>query len=360
MPFFGAVTGQFLVDAPMASPPFIAPRSLKRLHIMQHDAHALKSALRPLLPGFVRNAWARWRRRQTQRANEGRSAEEVFTSIYRNNTWGGVVGEFCSGAGTADTHIAAAYVNAIAELAQREHFVGARFVDLGCGDFRIGSELRRLCSDYIGVDIVKPLIARNVEVYGNTHTRFLHHDIIRQDLPAGDVCFVRQVFQHLSNREIQDVLPKLKKYRWVLITEHYPRENSDTHPNLDKVHGGDIRAYDNSGVYLDQPPFSLPSDALELILEVDGTGLGQDTPPVSCAPFFIGRCFTTIHEDTRTTPEFLPHRSSRFGPGAAARSLFHQPPAYLSRRANGRCTLHLTRHRHDSASITSENGGCVG
>ena len=57
----------------------------------------------------------------------------------------------------------------------------------------------------------------------------------------------------------------------MFITEHYPTNNDAIRPNLDKVHGSGIRLYDNSGVYLTEPPFELPTQALEQVLEVAGT-----------------------------------------------------------------------------------------
>ena len=77
------------------------------------------------------------------------------------------------------------------------------------------------------------------------------------------------------NQQIISVLKKLKKYHWVFITEHYPTDNDMIKPNIDKVHGSDVRVYDNSGVYLTEPPFELPRLALEQILEVPGVGLGE-------------------------------------------------------------------------------------
>jgi hypothetical protein len=47
---------------------------------------------------------------------------------------------------------------------------------------------------------------------------------------------------------------------------------------LDKQ-GPDIRLYWNSGVFLDQPPFSLPSARLEEILSVPGTPIWKGEDP---------------------------------------------------------------------------------
>ena len=136
-----------------------------------------------------------------------------------------------------------------------------------------------LCSNYLGVDIVMPLIQRNQEKYGNATTRFLQLDIVGDELPGGDVCFVRQVLQHLSNEQISKVLSKLKQYKYVFITEHYPTENDAIKPNMDKPHGGDVRVCDNSGVYLAESPFDLPVQTLKHVLEVPGVGLGEGIDP---------------------------------------------------------------------------------
>jgi hypothetical protein len=59
----------------------------------------------------------------------------------------------------------------------------------------------------------------------------------------------------------------------VLVTEHYPSDNPGIRPNLDKVHGADVRLWGNSGVYLTEPPFSLPADEVTPVLEVPGAGM---------------------------------------------------------------------------------------
>ena len=234
-----------------------------------------KRLLRPLVPANVRERIARWRHNRAQRENLKRSAEEVFTSVYLKNEWGGATGDFCSGLGSTNPQIVGIYINAITELAGREGFLGARFVDLGCGDFRVGRQLLPLCGQYVGVDIVAPLVDRNNSVFGTDDIEFIHLDIIRDDLPSGDVCFVRQVFQHLSNEQIGIVLRKLDRYRWVIITEHQPHLGVLSVPNIDKVHGADIRLREGSGVFLESPPFSRATTSLELIAEVPAT-VGED------------------------------------------------------------------------------------
>jgi SAM-dependent methyltransferase len=235
----------------------------------------MKALVRKLVPQRLLKRYGHFKRLREQRRNRHRTSEEVFTEIYERHKWGGAPGEFCSGSGSVDEPTVSTYVATVAEKASGEGFLGARFVDLGCGDFLVGKRLLPLCSSYIGVDIVKPLIERNQARYGSATTRFVHLDIVEDSLPDGDVCFVRQVLQHLSNRQISAVLEKLTAYRWVFITEHYPTDDRVARPNVDKVHGCDIRAYDNSGVYLERPPFGLPAPALQVVLEVPGVGLGD-------------------------------------------------------------------------------------
>lgn len=235
----------------------------------------MKSLFRKLVPLLLVDGYRRLRRFGEHRQNLMKTTEAVFTGIYQKNKWGGSRGEFCSGSGTVDERVVAAYVAVVSKQALCEKFQGLTFVDLGCGDFRVGSRLRTLAFHYIGVDIVEPLVRYNQATYGDAATEFVHLNIVTDGLPDGDVCFVRQVFQHLSNQQIAGVLQKLRKYRWVFITEHYPTDNERIRPNLDKVQGGDIRLYKNSGVYLSERPFSLPAQALKQVLEVPGADAGD-------------------------------------------------------------------------------------
>lgn len=206
------------------------------------------------------------------------SVEKVFTDIYANNVWGGVKGEFCSGDGSRDEQIISAYIQMVAEKTKAHNLQSSEFVDLGCGDFRVGELLLPLCKKYLGVDVVRTLIDSLTSEYGNEKVAFEVLNIVEDALPAGDVCFIRQVLQHLSNKEIKAILQKLNKYKLVFITEHYPCDNPAIVVNIDKVHGGCVRVSNNSGVYLTEPPFSLPEEKLELVLELKGTSLGKNPP----------------------------------------------------------------------------------
>ena len=137
-------------------------------------------------------------------------------------------------------------------------------VDLGCGDFVIGSKLRKFCEQYIAVDIFDDLIEFNKKKFSELNVDFRVLDITRDELPGGDICFLRQVLQHLSNESICKFIKLLKnKYKYLILTEHFP-ETENFIPNVNKPDGPDVRLYNNSAVVLTLPPFDLKA-----IKEVD-------------------------------------------------------------------------------------------
>ncbi|MEQ1850409.1 MAG: class I SAM-dependent methyltransferase [Chthoniobacteraceae bacterium] len=227
----------------------------------------LRLTPKPLLEGY--RSLKRWAER---RCNSQKTTEQIFTEIYRAGKWGGSEGNLCSGGGSLHEEIVGPYVTKVLALLCGITEFPIQIVDLGCGDFRVGRRFLDHCESYTGVDIVPDVVAANQAEFGSAKCRFAKLNIIDDPLPAGTVCFVRQVLQHLSNEQILKILPKLSQYRLVLVTEHYPSDNPGARPNLDKVHGAGIRLYQNSGVYLDRPPFDVPASQMELVLELPGHG----------------------------------------------------------------------------------------
>jgi hypothetical protein len=228
----------------------------------------IRSLARDLLPPGLVSAYDRYREAKLNDHNRGLTTEEVFTEIYANNLWGGGAGTFHSGDGSTAENIVSEYITGIRAELGRIGAASMTAIDLGCGDFRIGRQLANACGRYIGVDIVAPLIEHNQATYGNEIVSFLHANMVTDSLPAGDICFVRQVFQHLSNEQISAVLPKLARYRWSFVTEHHPSPARLRKRNLDKPHGSNIRVARGSGVFLESPPFNVPADRYRLLLEV--------------------------------------------------------------------------------------------
>jgi SAM-dependent methyltransferase len=181
------------------------------------------------------------------------SVSETFQRIYHTKAWGDNGELFCSGTGSSG-QVAELYCEFVIEFI-REHQVQS-VVDLGCGDFAIGRRIMEATGiRYTGLDVVPELIEHHKNTVVGVDANFLCVDITKEPLPSADLCLVRQVLQHLSNQEIAKALMNLRAFRWTLISEDVP-----AHPKLfnrNKPHGPDVRCYYGSGVYIDQPPFSM-------------------------------------------------------------------------------------------------------
>ena len=207
-------------------------------------------------------------------------AKGMFTVIYNKGWWGqsNEPGDkYYSGWGSHSDEFVGGYVSAatafLMSLSNRP-----AVVDLGCGDFAVGSRIRPYCGRYIAVDVVDGLIARNKERYSKEDVEFRVVDIIEEDLPEGDVVFLREVLQHLSNNDIQKIVAKLRaSYRFVIVTENLPLAEGFT-ANLDKPRGHDIRLHigeEGSGVILTEAPFCLQVKQNQVLYEVFQRVLGR-------------------------------------------------------------------------------------
>lgn len=189
------------------------------------------------------------------------SAREIFSQVYAKGHWGfeSTTG-FNSGSGSG-SRLSSAYVDLVRRYILNHG--ASTVVDLGCGDFRVGAQIcEGLEISYVGVDVVPSLVDFLNEKHSRRGVEFVCLDIIEDHLPVGDLYLVRQVFQHLSNAQIQKILGKLSGAT-LLVTEHVPAIPKVF--NKDKEAGPDIRLYVGSGVFLEHPPFSLDA---KILLEV--------------------------------------------------------------------------------------------
>lgn len=220
---------------------------------------AIKEIIKSILPSPMLKFIQNYGVKKAEAQHKHPSTHQIFTRIYADGTWGessDPTQKFFSGSGSHDPVIVETYIKAIQKfLSSFENEPDV--VDLGCGDFFVGSRVRPLCDTYVACDIVESLINFNKEKYKNQNVDFRVLDITKDKLPEGDIVFVRQVFQHLSNKQINRALPKIVlKYKYRVLTEHLPATDSFIH-NLDKPPGPDTRLGLNSGVVLTSAPFNL-------------------------------------------------------------------------------------------------------
>lgn len=212
--------------------------------------------IKDLLPIPLRLFLRRWRARRRLDRNSDRSAAEVFGEIYQQQAWAPHLklkpGTLYSGPGS-DEELGRPYAAEILKYI-RSHRIKT-IVDLGCGDFRVGRLLAAEGVNYIGVDVVEALIAHNRAKYETATVNFLCRDIAKDELPDGDLCLAREVFQHLSNQQISGALAKMKKYPHVIITDH---QLDGTRPiNIDRPHGGNSRSSLGTNLDLSKAPFHI-------------------------------------------------------------------------------------------------------
>ncbi|WP_026776891.1 class I SAM-dependent methyltransferase [Polaribacter sp. Hel_I_88] len=180
--------------------------------------------------------------------------KKAMEQIYDQNLWGTNNTKFYSGFGSHHPAIVNPYVEVVEQfLTSFDEKITV--LDVGCGDFNIGSQLVNFTKKYIAVDIVEDLIHHNKEIFKAENLEFQCLDIAVDNLPQADCIIIRQVLQHLSNEEVQNVVQKLSNFKYVILTEHIPKGNFI--PNKDIISGQGIRLKKQSGLDILKAPFNL-------------------------------------------------------------------------------------------------------
>lgn len=176
-----------------------------------------------------------------------RSPESVFTSIWRTGWWTRAIpGGSRSGPGSSPEtarEVALALPPLLARLGARS------LLDAPCGDFGWMSGVDRSGFDYVGADIVAPLVEGLAARHADERTRFVVLDLARGPLPRADAVLCRDALVHLSFRLALAALERIRESgaTWLLAT---------TFPGLGRNEDcvtGLWRPLD-----LEKPPFSLP------------------------------------------------------------------------------------------------------
>ncbi len=192
--------------------------------------------------------------------------KDAMEQVYEKNLWGGNTSDFYSGEGSHLPEIVTPYITLVSGFLQS--FENPLIVcDLGCGDFNIGKELVKYSKKYIAIDIVESLIEHNKNMFKADHLEFHCLDIATADLPKGDCAIIRQVLQHLSNGEVQNIIDRLVDFKYIILTEHLP--DGDFIPNKDIISGQGIRLKKQSGINLTAAPFHFNVKEEKELLSID-------------------------------------------------------------------------------------------
>jgi SAM-dependent methyltransferase len=171
-------------------------------------------------------------------------AAEVFGAIYETDRWQG-------GSGAGSTASASApYRHVVQRLLASVEVRSV--VDVGCGDWQVGSLIDWAGVRYTGLDVVGSVVEADARRFGSRGIRFEQADVRISPPPRADLLLIKDVLQHWPNGDIQLFLSRtVPRYRYALITNdiasvHYPGQVNED------IEMGASRALD-----LLAPPFDL-------------------------------------------------------------------------------------------------------
>jgi len=150
--------------------------------------------------------------------------KERFSQIYFKNIFRGKVSRSGSGSDMVQT------AEIRRELPKLIQEYGIRsFMDAPCGDLHWMKETILNVEQYIGVDIVEPLVEKNRKEFRNDGTSFLCLDLATDELPQADIIFCRDCLVHLTYDEIRKVIANFKRSQstYLLTTTFTDRDNVD-------------------------------------------------------------------------------------------------------------------------------------
>ena len=175
-----------------------------------------------------------------------RSPKKVFAFYWLFNLWGNPESRSGDGSTLRYTEgLRKVLPNLLRELEAKT------FLDAPCGDFHW---MRHVAMpeevEYIGGDIVAPMIRRLQKRYASPKRHFLVLDVVNDPLPKSDLWMCRDLVFHLPNQDVLRLLDNFLRadIEWLLITSHVEEQDANR----------DIRPGQFRFVNLLLPPFSLP------------------------------------------------------------------------------------------------------
>ncbi len=169
----------------------------------------------------------------------------IFEQIYRDSVWGQG-----SGSGSAEA-VTRPYRQFLQDFLRRHEIRSV--VDLGCGDWQFSRHMDWTGIDYLGLDASETALA-SARRFERPGVRFRHADVTTDDLPPADLLIAKDVLQHWSRDDILGLLPRLERYRHVLVTNGFPPQN------MGKVNKRFMTGASYRPIDLQQAPFSLAGE----------------------------------------------------------------------------------------------------
>lgn len=134
-----------------------------------------------------------------------------FDEIYQKNLWG-----FGSGNGSLPS-VTKSYRHFLEQFIAENNVT--KVVDYGCGDWQFSRLIDWGQAAYTGLDVVEAVVAKNRRQFQTKKITFQTIEPGSTSLPKGDLLIVKDVLQHLSDREVKTFLAKVvPRFKFALIT----------------------------------------------------------------------------------------------------------------------------------------------
>jgi SAM-dependent methyltransferase len=98
-------------------------------------------------------------------------------------------------------------------------------VDIGCGDWQLHRHIDFGSTEYTGFDVFQEIVEKNKKLYSSDRICFYAKDVINNDIPGVDLLIIKDVLQHWPTSQILKLLPKIKSFKYALITNDYDKWN---------------------------------------------------------------------------------------------------------------------------------------
>ena len=129
--------------------------------------------------------------------NDRNDVTSVFDKIYLNDMWGNGSG------GGSLPDAAKPYINFLQKFFSK--YCIHSVVDMGCGDWQFSKFIDWSGISYLGIDVVENVISKDITEYQSQNISFKCINVLENgftEIPNSDLVIIKDVFQHLSNRNV--------------------------------------------------------------------------------------------------------------------------------------------------------------
>lgn len=173
----------------------------------------------------------------------GKSPDEVFETIYKENHWQDKESISGTGSNEKSTVEVVRIVNQV--LGERNI---KTLLDIPCGDFNWMKKVKLSGIDYLGGEIIQSLIEQNSRKFSTASISFQKLNLVTSPLPSVDLILIRDCLVHFSYADIHKAISNIKKSgSKYLLTTTFP-----DHKNYNIITG------DWRPINLELSPFDLP------------------------------------------------------------------------------------------------------